>query len=118
MTSQQRNLRAPLLRELRRLEDSFGSLYEAEVFGAAADEIEGRTEKSGEPTTCTERDAARYEWLREHWNQICTEVDFPREGPRHVLRIFRSSSSLAIDPQSLDQAIDAVIAAEEERAGG
>ena len=59
------------------------------------------------PQTCTEKDAARYEWLRENWKGVVTHVSGDR-----VTRI-DAFPLAAIDPQSLDHAIDAAMASED-----
>lgn len=67
-----------------------------------------------EPLSATEKDATRYEWLRQHflelvWHSSCgvshRSIDLVEVQPR---------LGQALDPQTLDQAIDAAM----ERHGG
>jgi hypothetical protein len=73
------------------------------------------TDESPEPQTVTEKDAARYEFLREHWRWIVSHTSCSPSG-RHVdlIEVNRQLGQ-DIDPQSLDQAIDAAIRIEAER---
>lgn len=61
------------------------------------------------------KDAARYEFLREHWAGLICHTDYSEpDRMRHVTAIEQRSGFYPIDLQSLDQAIDAAMEREEE----
>jgi hypothetical protein len=66
-------------------------------------------------TICyTTQDARRYEWLRQNWGRLVCTTDAGRwdgktHGPRHVIGLQVSKGLDVVDPQSLDQAIDAAM---------
>jgi hypothetical protein len=63
------------------------------------------------------RDGARYEYLRENWGRLVvhTDGDYSRRE-RHVTAIELTARRSNIDPQSLDQGIDAAIEREKANA--
>lgn len=69
---------------------------------------------SSEPSTCTEKDAARYEWLRENWPTVS---HIEPTGDTHAVTMIwphrdHPDAVFNLDPQTLDHAIDAVMRAE------
>lgn len=63
------------------------------------------------------RDAARYEWLREHFTQLVIHTDFHQLSPgvmyRTVTLIEIGQELLPPDPGSVDRAIDTQLEREE-----
>jgi len=62
--------------------------------------------------------AARYEWLRDNWGTLVTHTNPIYGAPRIVTEIYADAGFVklyAIDPQTLDQAIDAAMAREDQR---
>jgi hypothetical protein len=72
-------------------------------------------ETSREPETCTEKDAARYEWLRENWKGLVCHTSCSPSGRQVDLIEVVETLGQDLDPQSLDHAIDAAMKADDER---
>lgn len=72
-------------------------------------------ERPAGPQTCTEKDAARYEWLRENWKGLMCHTSCSPSG-RHIDRIeVVETLGQDLDPQSLDHAIDAAMVRDDEK---
>jgi len=89
------------------------------VGGSGASPLAGTPEEPFAPrasVTLTEKDAARYEWLRENWLAIVSHTSCSPFGRR--VDLIEASEGLlgqTLDPQTLDQAIDAAIEREDEK---
>lgn len=82
---------------------------------AALCSLGSRDETSREPETCTEKDAARYEWLRENWKGLVCHTSCSPAGRQVDLIEVVETLGQDLDPQSLDHAIDAAMKTDDER---